>query len=77
MNTINEEQKLINCKVCGLNNIQTRFQPKRRTCIKCNSKRCNEKILMKDPSYFNNKVKARYIRHGKVGRPKTLIIELN
>jgi hypothetical protein len=79
MNTINEEQKvkIINCKVCGLNNIQTRFQPKRRTCIKCNSKRCNEKILMKDPSYFNNKVKQRYIPHGKVGRPKTLIIELN
>jgi hypothetical protein len=76
MNTINEEQKLINCKICGMNNSQTRFQQKRRTCIKCNSKRCNEKILMKDPSYFNNKVKARYIPHGKVGRPK-LIIELN
>ena len=28
---------------------------------------------MKDPSYFNNKVKARYIKHGKVGRPKQII----
>jgi len=77
MNTINEEQKvkIIICKVCGLNNNETKFQ-KRKTCIKCNSKRCNEKILMKDPSYFNNKVKSRYVPHGKVGRPK-LIIELN
>ena len=73
---MDNKNKVINCKVCGLSNEVTKFQVSRKTCIKCNSKICNEKILMKDPSYFNNKVKQRYIPHGKVGRPK-LIIELN
>ena len=61
--------KIRTCKICSLNESQTGFQLTRKTCIKCNSKICNEKIKMKDPSYFNNKVKSRYIKHGKVGRP--------
>lgn len=72
MNSINEEKIRI-CKICNVNNFETRFQPNRKTCIKCNSKICNEKIKLMDPSYFNNKVKARYIKHGKVGRPKLIL----
>lgn len=66
--------KIINCKVCGLNNEETTFQAHRYTCIKCNSKKCNEKM---GKAYFNEKVKARYVKHGQVGRPKKNNIEIN
>jgi hypothetical protein len=73
MEQLKEDKPVRVCKICGINEHTTKFQQYKRTCIKCNSKKCNEKILMKDPSYFNNKVKARYIKHGKVGRPKQII----
>ena len=59
-------ENIKNCLVCGLSNVETKFQPSRKYCIKCNSKKCNEKL---GNEYFNNKMKARYIRHGQVGRP--------
>lgn len=48
------------CKICVKSEIEVGFQKSRKICIKCNSKRCNEKILARDPSYFNNIMKARY-----------------
>ena len=63
-------ETIINCLICGLLNVETKFQPSRKYCIKCNSKKCNEKL---GNEYFNNKMKARYIKHGQVGRPKKRI----
>ena len=68
--------KIKTCKICGLTNNETRFQDKRKTCIKCNSKRCNE---MRGNEYFREKMRERYVkRPNPVGHPKKqpiLIIE--
>lgn len=60
------------CKICGLCETQTRFQISRKTCIKCNSKKCNE---MRGNEYFAKYMKDHYIPNGgKRGRPKKEII---
>lgn len=68
--------KIKTCKICGLTNNETRFQDKRKTCIKCNSKRCNE---MRGNEYFREVMRNRYVkRENPVGRPRKqpiLIIE--
>ena len=46
-------ENIKNCLICGLSNVETKFQPSRKYCIKCNSKKCNEKL---GNEYFNNKM---------------------
>ena len=58
------------CLICGLSNVETKFQPSRKYCIKWNSRKCNEKL---GNEYYNNIMKARYVKHGQVGRPKKIV----
>ena len=77
-------ENIKNCLICGLSNVETKFQPSRKYCIKCNSKKCNEKL---GKEYFNNVMKARYIPRPKKiksddelpikrprGRPKKVLV---
>jgi hypothetical protein len=57
-----DTQKIINCKICGLSNIETNFQPKKRKCVKCNSKISNSKL---GNEYFRNYMKSHYISRKK------------
>lgn len=63
-------KKIKICKVCGLSNEVTNFQVNRRTCIKCNSKKCNNKL---GNEYFRKYMKDHYVSNGiKRGRPKKI-----
>jgi hypothetical protein len=63
-----EIKKIKICKVCGLSDEVTNFQNNRRTCIKCNSKKCNNKL---GNEYFRVYMKDHYVSTGiKRGRPK-------
>ena len=65
-----EQPKIKFCKVCGLSNDVTNFQNNRRTCIKCNSKKCNNKL---GNEYFRKYMKDHYISTGVMrGRPKKI-----
>ena len=84
---MDNKNKVINCKVCGLSNEVTKFQVSRKTCIKCNSKICNQKC---GKDYFkeyycenmdkicNDSIQRYYknrIPSGKpLGRPKKVLI---
>lgn len=56
------------CKICCMKQSETvKFQKNRRTCIKCNSRKCNEKL---GNEYFRLKMVGRYVKlGGKAGRP--------
>ena len=73
MENNNIEIKIKVCKICGLNSVETRFQDKRYTCIKCNSKRCN---AMRGNEYFRDVMKNRYVKRANpVGRPRKQLID--
>lgn len=60
-------KKIRICKVCGLDEETTKFQPSRKMCIKCNSKQCNERY---GKEYFRKYSKSHYVSTGnKRGRP--------
>ena len=60
-------ENIKNCLICGLSNVETTFQRSRKYCIKCITRKCNEKL---ENEYYNNIMKARYVKHGQVGRLK-------
>ena len=55
-------------KVCGNSSEFHKF--KGLLCCKCASKKNNKKL---GNEYYNNIMKARYVRHGQVGRSKKVI----
>jgi len=76
---MSESNNIINLKIClacGKCEDEVKFQPYRKLCTKCNSRKCNEKILSRNPSYFNDIMKERYIPSGKVGRPRKITLEI-
>ena len=56
------------CKVCGNSSEFHKF--KGLLCCKCASRKNNKKL---GNEYYNNIMKARYVKHGQVGRPKKII----
>jgi hypothetical protein len=68
--------KHVICKICGLSNEETRFQVNRRSCIKCNSKKCYDKIISeRGLEYFAKKMKEAYKPYGIKGRPRKKPLE--
>lgn len=63
------------CKVCFKQQSDSvKFQKNKHTCIRCNSKKGNERL---GNEYFRLKMIGRYQKNGgKVGRPKKESLEL-
>ena len=68
-----ENQKLKTCKICmQIESDIVKFQTSRKTCIRCNSKKCNQKL---GKEYFRLKMVGRYTKiYEHAGRPKKEIV---
>lgn len=77
---MSESNNSINIKVCldcGKPEGEVKFQKYIKYCTKCNSRRSNQQIKNKNPSYFKEIMKCRYTATGnKVGRPKKITLEI-
>lgn len=73
MTEVNQEIKLRKCLMCEKLETDVKFQPSRKYCIKCNSARCNQMMLEKNPEYYKTYMRENWRKYHK---PKHIPIEL-
>jgi uncharacterized OB-fold protein len=70
----NQEVKIKICLMCEKSESDGRkFQPSRKYCTTCNSKRSNEMVLNKNSDYFQVYMKENWRKYHK---PKSIPLEL-